>query len=138
MERQTGDSDVHMKLPARPDSIARARNAVADDAARLGMDAACLGDLRTVVSEAVTNAILYAYDEGEEGEVEVALTAERDILCLIVRDFGAGIYPRPERDVPSLNLGLPIIGALSKSFQLSTERGEGTELKICIPIGPTA
>lgn len=129
---------MQMKLPARPESVARAREVVVASAERLGMDPANLGDLRTVVSEAVTNAILYAYDEGEDGEVEVAVITVDDVLCLTVRDFGTGIFPRPERDVPSLHMGLPIIGALSKSFQLSTERGEGTELRVCMPIGLAA
>lgn len=127
-----------MKLPARPESVARARDAVATEAARLGMAPRKLDDLRTVVSEAFTNAVLYAYDEGIEGQVEIELVAERGVACLTVRDFGVGILPRPERDVPSLNMGLLIIGALSTEFQLSSRRGEGTELTICLPLSSTA
>lgn len=102
------------------------------------MAASNLGDLRIVVSEAFTNAVLYAYDEGAEGRVEVSVTVEADVLCLTVRDFGTGMFPRPERDAPSLNMGLPIIGALSTRFNLSTERGERTELRICVPMLATS
>jgi anti-sigma regulatory factor (Ser/Thr protein kinase) len=111
-----------------------ARKAVAEHAERLGMVGSNIGDLRTVVSEAFTNAVLYAYDEGVDGTIEIVVESEDDVLCLIVRDFGIGIFPRPDRDFPSLNMGLPIIGALSQEFQLSTKRGKGTELKICMPL----
>lgn len=129
-----GDAKFQIELPARPESIALAREAVASRAAELGMAAANLGDLRTVVSEAFTNAVLYAYDEDAEGRVEVAVTAEGEVLCLTIRDFGIGMFPRPEREAPSLNKGLPIIGALSTRFRLSTSRGHGTELEICMPM----
>lgn len=137
MERQIGGR-VEIELPARPESIAQAREAAASHATRLGMAPANVGDLRTVVSEAFTNAVLYAYEEGSPGSIKVALETEDDVLCLTVRDFGSGMFPRPERDVPSLNMGLPIIGALSREFRLSTKRGEGTELRICMPLTSTA
>lgn len=121
-----------------PDSIAIAREAVVSHADHLGMASRKLGDLRTVVSEAFTNAVNYAYEEGAEGKVAITVQTSEDLLCLTVRDFGAGILPRPERDVPSLNMGLPIIGALSEEFRLTTRRGQGTELRICIPMGAAA
>lgn len=93
-----------------------------------------LGDLRTVVTEAFTNAVLYAYNEGAEGMIEISLTADPETLCLTIRDFGIGLFPRTEREVPSLNMGLPIIGALSTQFSLSTRRGRGTELTIRMPM----
>jgi anti-sigma regulatory factor (Ser/Thr protein kinase) len=129
---------LEIELPARPESIAAAREAVTAHADRLGMASSELGGLRTVLSEAFTNAVHYAYDEDVEGRVAITVSATASVLCLTVRDFGAGILPRPERDVPSLNMGLPIIGALSEEFRLTTKRGQGTELRICIPMGKAA
>lgn len=128
-------AELDIELPAKPESIAVARETVVSHADRLGMAPSQLGDLRTVVSEAFSNAVLYAYEEEDEGKVAITMQVRKDILCLTVRDFGAGIYPRPERDVPSLNMGLPIIGALAEEFRLTTRRGRGTELEICIPMG---
>jgi anti-sigma regulatory factor (Ser/Thr protein kinase) len=125
-------AEVEIELPASPASVARAREAVASAAARLGMGRARLDDLRTVVGEAFTNAVLYAYAEGVEGRVALAVGVERDVLRVSVRDFGSGIFPRPERDIPSLHMGLPIIGALSQEFRLVTRRGQGTEITVCM------
>jgi stage II sporulation protein AB (anti-sigma F factor) len=124
-----------MELPAKPASIGVAREAVVSHADHLGMAPSELGDLRTVVSEAFSNAVLYAYEDDVEGKVAITVRVREEVLCLTVRDFGAGIFPRPERDAPSLNMGLPIIGALSKEFRLTTRRGLGTELEIWIPMG---
>jgi stage II sporulation protein AB (anti-sigma F factor) len=126
---------MEIKLPATAESIALAREAVVSHADRLGMAPSELGDLRTVVSEAFTNAVHHAYEDDVEGKVAIAVRVRERVFCLTVRDFGAGIVPRPERDVPSLSMGLPIIGALSEEFRLTTRRGHGTELEICIPMG---
>lgn len=133
--QRMSEAQLDIELPANPKSIAVARETVVSHADRLGMASSQLGDLRTVVSEAFTNAVLYAYEEENEGKIAITLEARKDVLCLTVRDFGAGLFPRPERDVPSLNMGLPIIGALSEEFRLTTRRGRGTELEICIPMG---
>lgn len=129
---------LQIELAARPENIARAREAVVARAGRLGMADSRLSALRTVASEAFTNAVLYAYAEDEEGPVELALATDGEELRLTVRDSGAGIFPRPERDVPSLNMGLPIIGALSSRFQLTSVCGGGTELEIRMPLGAAA
>jgi hypothetical protein len=36
--------------------------------------------------------------------------------------------------MPSMKLGLALIGALSRRFDLSSEAGRGTELKIVMPL----
>src|ERR1700760_2763014 len=111
-----GGEDVEIELPAHAESIARARAAVTAEAGRLGMARSNLDDLRTVVSEAFTNAVRYAYEDDVEVRVMGGISPTEDTLCLTVRDFGIGIFPHPERDLPSPHMGLPIIGALSEEF----------------------
>jgi len=126
---------VQIEFPARPESIALAREVVTTEADRLGMARRNLDDLRTVVSEAFTNAVRYAHEEGVDGHVAITVSTADDVLCLTVRDFGVGVFPRPERELPSLHMGLPIIGALSEEFHLTSRRGRGTELTVCMPMG---
>lgn len=130
--------DLQIKLPATAENIARVRGEVESQAHRLGLASANVADLKTVVSEACTNVVRYAYEDGEQGPLEVLLTGEGEELSLIVRDFGAGISPRPDNALPSLHMGLPIIGALSSSFRLSSTRGAGTELEIRMPVESTS
>ncbi len=50
-----------------------------------------LSDIRTAVSEAVTNAIIHGYDQNTDRVVTLQMEIEKDVLTVIVRDEGCGI-----------------------------------------------
>lgn len=122
---------LHIALPAQPDSLPVARRAVVAHAEKLGIARAGIADLKTVVSEACANVVRHAYGhEDEAGTLEVDLNSDERELSMVVRDFGGGVRPLTSDDLPSLRLGLPIIGALSSSFQLVSVLSCGTEITI--------
>jgi anti-sigma regulatory factor (Ser/Thr protein kinase) len=127
-----------MELPAQPDAVPKVRQEVEEHAIRLGISQKNLSDLKTVVSEACSNVVRYAYEDDEEGSLEVELIPAGDCLKVLVRDRGCGIAPKPDSELPSLHMGLPIIGALSSRFVLSSERGSGTQLEIHVPLSEHA
>ena len=125
------DDCLHITLPAQPDSLSVARRAIVAHAEKLGIARAGIADLKTVVSEACANVVRHAYDEQDEaGTLEVDLNSGARELSMVVRDFGLGIRPLSSDDVPTLRLGLPIIGALSSSFNLVSVLSQGTEITI--------
>ena len=68
-----------------------ARTAVAAFAAQLDPTLDELGDIKTAVSEAVTNAIVHAYPDAL-GKISVrASIFEGNVLEIVVRDWGRGI-----------------------------------------------
>jgi stage II sporulation protein AB (anti-sigma F factor) len=50
-----------------------------------------LTDIKTVVSEAVTNAIIHGYDNNPEGTVTITAEIHEDVVSITVADQGAGI-----------------------------------------------
>jgi stage II sporulation protein AB (anti-sigma F factor) len=50
-----------------------------------------LTDIKTVVSEAVTNAIIHGYDHQKDGMITITTRIEDDRVYLTVEDSGAGI-----------------------------------------------
>ena len=68
-----------------------ARGAVACFAAQLDPTLEELGDIKTAVSEAVTNAIVHAYPDKLGKIVIKASILEENVLELTVRDWGCGI-----------------------------------------------
>ena len=83
----------HMRLEfdARPENESFARVAVSAFTVPFNPTMDVLSDLRTAVSEAVTNAIVHAYDE-KGGEIVLDAALRQDgVLMLSVRDFGCGI-----------------------------------------------
>jgi serine/threonine-protein kinase RsbW len=132
------DDRLHITLPAHPDSLPVARREIAAHAEKLGVAGTGLADLKTVVSEACTNVVRHAYGQEETGTLEVDLSPDAQELSMVVRDFGGGVRPLSSDDLPSLRLGLPIIGALSNSFQLVSVLSGGTEITIRFPAAASA
>ena len=80
-----------LEFPSRSANEAFARSAVACFAAQLDPTMEELGDIRTAVSEAVTNAIVHAYPE-ELGIVILRCRILKDnVLDIVVKDRGIGI-----------------------------------------------
>jgi anti-sigma regulatory factor (Ser/Thr protein kinase) len=126
-----GGPDVRLTMPARPEGVAVVRQALAGMADALDFDVAVLADMKMAVSEACTNVVVHAYDDSD-GTLEVDMTAEDAGLTIRVRDYGSGIHPQVNRsrEVPALGLGLPLIAALSDSFELHGSAGQGTEVRM--------
>ena len=82
---------IKLEFPSRSANEALARSAVAALCAQLDPTLDELGDIKTAVSEAVTNAIVHAYPE-EMGTVWLrAAILNGDTLELTVKDRGRGI-----------------------------------------------
>jgi serine/threonine-protein kinase RsbW len=123
-----------MSLPARAENVAVVRHALAGLADRIGMDEAGIADLKTVVTEACMNVVVHAYPDGEPGLLTVEVQPELEGLTVVVRDFGAGIRPRPDVERPSLRIGLTLIAALSNSFEIKGGVDRGTEIRMHLPL----
>ena len=82
----------HMKLEfsAKSENEAFSRSAVASFIIGLDPTIEELADIKTAVSEAVTNSIVHGY-EGKDGCVYIECTINGKELKIIVRDNGKGI-----------------------------------------------
>ena len=105
-ELQQSLSSAHRNLPIRLNA----------ESVTLGTDKAV--SLGVIVAELVTNACKYAYGEGENGEIRVALThGASDTLCLVVEDDGRGFA---QGTAPmGTGLGQKVIGAMARSLSSS-------------------
>ena len=82
---------ITLEFLSRSANEAFARGAVACFAAQLDPTLEELGDIKTAVSEAVTNAIVHAYPDNLGRIVVKARVLEGSILEISVRDWGRGI-----------------------------------------------
>ncbi len=105
-----------------------------------------LSDIKTAVSEAVTNAILHGYNEDGHGMVHMKCEREDDLLKFVVSDEGVGMEnvekameplytskPELERS----GMGFSFMQAFMDTLQVISEPGKGTVVtmtkQICIP-----
>ena len=124
----TATPDLELKLPARAENVAVIRHAFGGFAEALSVDEQTLADIKLAVTEACTNVVIHAYEDDEEGDLEVDASIVDRRLTVVIRDSGRGIVPRP--DSPGLGLGLPLIATLAESLELGKDNGDHTEVRM--------
>ena len=113
--------NLELVLPAKPPSVAAARHALSAYAERCGWTD--LWPVKTAVSEAVGNAVVHAYPDGDDARrVWVRAQLDRDNLLVSVEDDGTGMRPRV--DSPGLGLGISLIESVADRLVLE-DRSEG-------------
>jgi len=129
--------ELRLSLPATAENVMVVRQAVAGVGEALGLSSARIGDLKTVVSEACNNVVLHAY-ENEPGPLIVTAEPGDGELEIQIADQGKGFRPRASEGEASLGLGLPLIAALSDSFEISGGAGQGSRTTIRFGYSPPA
>lgn len=82
---------MDLKFSALSQNESFARVTVGAFVAQLDPTMEELTEIKTVVSEAVTNAIIHGYHNQPEGMVYITVTLEQDYIELTIKDEGVGI-----------------------------------------------
>ena len=113
-----------------------ARGAVACFAAQLDPTLEELGDIKTAVSEAVTNAIVHAYPDSLGKIVMRARILEGDVLEITIRDWGRGIPDVDKARQPLYTtggeersgMGFTIMESFMDALTVRSSEGKGTRV----------
>ncbi len=114
--------------PAVPDSVAEARNSLTEFAVAVGADGDRLEAIRLAASEAVTNAVIHAYEGRGGGAIQLSASYVDGEFWLLIGDDGTGLRPRGPHS--GLGLGLALIAQLADDFQILSRSTGGTELRM--------
>jgi len=115
-----------------------ARVVAASFAAQVDPSIEVLADIRTAVSEAVTNAIIHGYGD-EEGIVVMTCVLYPDYIEITVEDFGKGIEDvekaktplyttRP--DLERTGMGFTVMETFMDSLEVESKPGQGTKVRM--------
>ena len=125
---------LSVEFPSRSANEALARSLVACFAAQLDPTMDELGDIKTAVSEAVTNAIVHAYPD-RLGRVTMRLRLlEGNELEVQVKDSGVGIADVEQARTPLFTtgneersgMGFTIMESFMTSLRVTSKVGKGT------------
>ena len=119
--------------PASVASVPRARAELTRFVTSAGIDPDRVQLVGLAASEALTNAVLHAYDQ-PGGTIELSASYVSGELWLSVTDRGAGLRVRSQSG--GLGLGLALIGQLVDDFQLLSRATGGTELRMRFRFDP--
>jgi two-component sensor histidine kinase len=95
--------------------------------------------LALIITEAVTNALKYAFPGADRGSVSVMVSQDGETLTLVIRDDGIGIPASQQAEPAELGggLGTMLIEGFARQLgaTLTTDSGAtGTELRLTMPI----
>lgn len=143
---KTITNEMRLEFAAVSDNEAFARMAVAAFIAPLNPTLEELSDVKTAVSEAVTNAIIHGYENrcSREDKVSMYCAVRKDVLEVIVSDQGCGIEnvkqameplftTKPELD--RSGMGFAFMEAFMDELQVCSQVGEGTIVRMYKKIG---
>jgi serine/threonine-protein kinase RsbW len=120
---------VGLHVQSRPQSLTLVRGMLSGVAEQLAMDPELLDDLKTSVSEACNNVVLHAY-HGEPGPMDIQLFTDEASIRVSVQDRGIGLSD-PAGSIANDGaggLGVSVMQALARDFQLRPRQGGGTEV----------
>ena len=127
-------NEMQITFKSRSVNESFARCAMAGFAAQMDPTLEELGDIKTAVSEAVTNAIVHAYPE-ELGKITLKGRIYRgNILEIVVRDSGCGIADVEKARAPLFTtggeersgMGFTIMESFMDSLRIRSAVGRGT------------
>ena len=125
--------EIKLVMPSRSANEGFARVAVAAFVARLDPTIEELNDIKTAVSEAVTNCIVHAYKE-KIGNIYITAIIDGDNVKIRIRDRGCGI-PDVEQAMEPLfttggeeraGLGLAVMESFTDKLKVRSSVGKGT------------
>ena len=125
---------IKLEFPSKSVNEGYARSAIAAFAAQLDPTLEELGDIRTAVSEAVTNAIIHAYPDAIGTIWLKARIVDGDKLEIVVKDKGRGIADLKQAMEPLFTtggedrsgMGFTIMESFTDQLKVRSAPGKGT------------
>lgn len=125
---------MHLEFESKSENEKFARMAVATFVARLDPTVGEMEDIKTAVSEAVTNSIIHGYND-ENGKVIIECEISEYEVMVVVKDMGIGIENLDEAMEPLYTskpeeersgMGFAFMEIFMDELSVESKSGEGT------------
>ena len=131
------DNKVCIEFVSRSENEGFARVAVAAFVSQLDPTIDELADVKTAVSEAVTNSIIHGYENEKEGIIKIEAAISGNEVSITIIDNGRGIKDvdqareplytsRP--DLERSGMGFTVMETFMDSLNVESEFGKGTRV----------
>ena len=128
---------MKVEFLAKSENESFARVSVASFIAQLDPTLEEINDVKTAVSEAVTNSIIHGYDNDENGIVSIETIIKNKEVIITVEDNGQGIEDIEEAREPLYTskpelersgMGFTVMETFMNSIEVFSEFGKGTKV----------
>ncbi|MEK3853279.1 MULTISPECIES: anti-sigma F factor [Cytobacillus] len=130
---------MNLEFSALSQNESFARVTVAAFIAQLDPTMDELTEIKTVVSEAVTNSIIHGYENDPNGVVYISVLIEDGFIDLTIKDKGLGIMDVEEARQPLFTtkpelersgMGFTIMENFMDEIEIQSQPGIGTEIRL--------
>lgn len=131
------ENKIKIEFLSKSQNEGFARVAVAAFVSQLDPTIDEITDIKTAVSEAVTNSIIHGYDEKEDETVTIEATLLNNEITITVEDKGIGIEDLEQAmaplytsrpDLERSGMGFTVMETFMDSLEVFSERGKGTKV----------
>lgn len=128
-----------IRFSALLENVGFARTAVASYISYLNPTLDEISDLKTIVSEAVSNAIIHGYRLNGLKEVFMKVKINKREIEITIQDYGVGISNLPQvlnfaysskKEEEHAGMGFTIMQSLADTFDIQSNIGLGTKVVI--------
>ncbi|NRD80637.1 anti-sigma F factor [Bacillus sp. BRMEA1] len=132
-------NEMNLEFSALSQNESFARVTVAAFIAQLDPTMDELTEIKTVVSEAVTNAIIHGYEKDPNGLVYIHVSIEDGLIDMTIKDGGVGIVDVEEARQPLFTtkpelersgMGFTIMENFMDEVEVHSQPGIGTEVRL--------
>ena len=129
----TQNNEMEIRFDSRSENEGFARVSVASFLTQLNPTVEEVADVKTAVSEAVTNAIIHGYEQRVE-KVKIHCSIENQLFTVEISDRGKGIA-NVEKAMDRSGMGFSFMEAFMDTVEVESKVGEGTSVKMTKTIG---
>lgn len=133
------DNKMSIEFVSKSQNEGFARVAVAAFVAQLDPTIDEINDVKTAVSEAVTNSIIHGYENKEDGLIRIEAEINEREITIVIIDKGIGIddikqameplyTSRP--DIERSGMGFTVMETFMDDLEVESEKGIGTKVVI--------
>ena len=125
-------NSMKLTIEAKSQNESFARSVVAAFFIQINPTLEQVEDVKTAVSEAVTNCIVHAYDGAQEGQIEISCALTENTLTVEISDYGKGIEDVEQAMKPFYTtvstgersgMGFTVMQAFCDSVDVSSKQG---------------
>lgn len=135
---------VNIKIPSLSTNEAFARSTVAAFCSSLNPTIEEISDIKTAVSEAVTNCIIHGYED-KIGDIDIKCNIKDNVIEVIIEDYGCGITNIEKAKEPLYTskpelersgMGFTVMETFMDELLVMSEKGVGTKVILRKIINP--
>ena len=129
------DNMMKLEFLSKSTNEGFARVAVASFVSQLDPTIEELNDVKTAVSEAVTNSIIHGYENREDGIIKIEASILNNTVTISIEDFGKGIEDIKKAmeplytstpDLERSGMGFTVMKSFMDEIEVESTKGKGT------------